>query len=301
MNSSTPIELRNLNNFVALAEELNFQKAAKRLHITGPALSVQIQKLEDLLCVRLCERSSFRKMRLTVAGTRLLSEARDLLRNTQRLVNNVRNAASEDKDSLRIGLTSLFNQSFIMQAIKSYCLLNPAEKVQWVEVGMEHNLLDALESGQIHMGFAYDFHLPRMKKVDHLLIVDSPVRAVMGAGNPLATLKQVPLSTLARQTLLCFQDSWFDFQDFSALFQEKHLSLQNIKRTHCDVCVVDAIGGMTLMSEMQASVLCPRLVSRPIEGLNPSFRVRICAVWEKHKKSQQILDFLHLLQENAAQ
>ncbi|MEI9983730.1 MAG: LysR family transcriptional regulator [Aliidongia sp.] len=73
------IELRQLNYFVAVAEELHFARAAERLHIAQPALSMQIKALEQQLAVRLLERSK-RSVALTAAGALFLDEARLTLR-----------------------------------------------------------------------------------------------------------------------------------------------------------------------------------------------------------------------------
>ena len=87
------LEPRCLRYFVALAEELNFRRAAGRLHVSPPALSVQIRKLEEALGARLCERDTTRVC-LTPAGEVLLREARKLLRHMQKTVVKVREAGA---------------------------------------------------------------------------------------------------------------------------------------------------------------------------------------------------------------
>ena len=72
------IELNQLRCFVAVAEELHFGRAAKRLFMTQPPLSRQIQLLEHALGIALLERSS-RQVRLTAAGERFLRDARHIL------------------------------------------------------------------------------------------------------------------------------------------------------------------------------------------------------------------------------
>ena len=81
-------ELRLIRYFVAVAEELHFGRAAARLHVAQPGLSQQIQSLERRLGVRLLERTS-RQVRLTPAGSLLLSEGRRLLADTERTVDRV--------------------------------------------------------------------------------------------------------------------------------------------------------------------------------------------------------------------
>ena len=73
------IELRHLRAFVAVAEELNFGRAAERLYITQPALSRQIRALEQLLGCELLRRSTHR-VELTLAGEALLDRVRPVLR-----------------------------------------------------------------------------------------------------------------------------------------------------------------------------------------------------------------------------
>jgi DNA-binding transcriptional LysR family regulator len=87
-----PPELRLLRYFVAVAEELHFGRAAVRLRISQPSLSVQIRKLEHQLGAQLLERNS-RRVTLTPAGMVLLEEAERLLTSAERLAVATRNAA----------------------------------------------------------------------------------------------------------------------------------------------------------------------------------------------------------------
>src|ERR671926_771886 len=72
------IELRHLRAFVAVAEELNFGRAAAALYVSQPALSRQIRALEELVACELLRRSTHR-VELTLAGDALLDRARKLL------------------------------------------------------------------------------------------------------------------------------------------------------------------------------------------------------------------------------
>jgi DNA-binding transcriptional LysR family regulator len=88
------VDLRLIEYFVAVAEELHFGRAAERLHIAQPSLSHQIRRLEAQLAVTLLERDS-RNVRLTPAGAALLQEGRALLLQARQAVRAVRGAVSE--------------------------------------------------------------------------------------------------------------------------------------------------------------------------------------------------------------
>lgn len=94
-----------LEYFVAVAQERNFARAAARLHITRPALSQQIRKLEEELGQTLVTRSSHRVV-LTPAGQSLLPRAREIVESYRRLSTVVDEAARGTNELLRLGVNS---------------------------------------------------------------------------------------------------------------------------------------------------------------------------------------------------
>jgi epsilon-lactone hydrolase len=88
------IELRHLRSFVAVADELNFSRAAARLYLSQPALSRQISSLERLVGCELLRRSTHR-VELTLAGEALLSRARELLQSLDEAVSVTRSLGGE--------------------------------------------------------------------------------------------------------------------------------------------------------------------------------------------------------------
>ena len=97
------IELRHLRYFIAVAEELNFRRAAERVHIDQTPLSRAIRDLEDRLGVVLFIRRP-RGLQLTPAGGKLLDHARRLLIRLERTKRVVREIDARHREPLRVGV-----------------------------------------------------------------------------------------------------------------------------------------------------------------------------------------------------
>src|SRR5579862_574951 len=98
------VDTRLLRAFVAVAEDLNFTHAAKRLHLAQQALSSQVRQLERRLGVELFERTT-RKVALTEAGERLLPHAKEALAALDSGVGELAAAARARRATLRVGLS----------------------------------------------------------------------------------------------------------------------------------------------------------------------------------------------------
>jgi len=105
-------ELRQLQCFVAVAEELHFGRAALRLHMTQPPLSRQVQLLEHHLNAQLLERNN-RNVKLTSAGRHFVREAQMILRLAESASLAVRRIASGDAGTVTIGFTASSGYRFM--------------------------------------------------------------------------------------------------------------------------------------------------------------------------------------------
>src|SRR3982751_631895 len=113
------MELRHLRYFVAVAEELNFGRAAERLRIAQPPLSRQIRDLERELGTPLFERVP-RGVQLTAAGQAFLPEARLTLAQAERAQRTAERAARGEIGRLRVGVVEAGNQSGILPDVLSF-------------------------------------------------------------------------------------------------------------------------------------------------------------------------------------
>jgi LysR family transcriptional regulator, benzoate and cis,cis-muconate-responsive activator of ben and cat genes len=96
------MELRHLRYFIAVAKELNFSRAAERLHVSQPPLSRQIRDLESELNVKLLERNR-QRVKLTRVGRTLLVRSREVIRQAEALRTQALKIQEESYEELQIG------------------------------------------------------------------------------------------------------------------------------------------------------------------------------------------------------
>jgi len=118
------VELRHIRSFLSLAKTLNFSRAAKLVHCSQPALSLQIQALENEIGVKLFERDR-RKTVLTAAGTAFQREATGGLGHLEQAVQSARLAAKGKLGVVRLGFVSTAGMHMVPRLIREYRALNP--------------------------------------------------------------------------------------------------------------------------------------------------------------------------------
>lgn len=152
MSAADALEPRLLRSFVAVAEELHFGRAAARLHMSQPPLSVQIRKLEEQLGVRLFERDR-RHVALTEAGRFLFGRAKHLLGEAERSCTEAARIARGEAGVLSIGYTSTATYEILPPLIRAFRTHAPDVRVELIEMrsGLQG---EALRAGRIEAGFA---------------------------------------------------------------------------------------------------------------------------------------------------
>jgi hypothetical protein len=123
-DESIAMELRHLRYFVTVAEELHFGRAAQRLHLSQPPLSMQIKALEQELGARLLERSQ-RRVELTPAGQVFLKEAREILARVEQAGDAARRAARGEIGELTVGFVTIADYNLLPQTLSAFRARNP--------------------------------------------------------------------------------------------------------------------------------------------------------------------------------
>lgn len=149
--SGPAIELRLWRQFLAVAEELHFGRAARRLHITQPPLTQAIAQLEERLGVKLFERTK-RSVQLTAAGAALAPQARDLLARAAALPAQARAAAHGEIGRLRLAFVSTVGFGLLPRWILAFRAQHPQVEFELIEATGDVQL-PQLERGDVDAGF----------------------------------------------------------------------------------------------------------------------------------------------------
>lgn len=209
------VDLRVWRQFVTLAEELHFGRAAQRLHMTQPPLTQAIALLESHLGVRLFERSR-RHVALSPAGEALLPEARELLARAQRLPEVARAAAAGEVGRLRLAFVSTVGFDLLPSWVRGFREHSPRVALELIEATGDVQQ-DLLSRGEIHAGVLLQTPGFAPAALESLPVAEEPLVLALPAAHPLARqallkapqVLALPLVQFPRRILPSIHDALF--------------------------------------------------------------------------------------------
>jgi DNA-binding transcriptional LysR family regulator len=193
------MDLRQLRQFVAVAEERSFRRAAERLHVSQPPLSVAVQRLEADIGVQLLERSR-QGVRLTVAGEVFLEEARRTLATAALSVEMAQRAATGKTGTLRLSFVPSAGIDVVPRLLRKYRDGHPGVKLMLRPETTSHQLA-ALAEGNVDVGIV----VPPLHEGRHLRLEPFCEREIVLAvpgSHPLAAAQRVQLRRLASEAFV---------------------------------------------------------------------------------------------------
>jgi DNA-binding transcriptional LysR family regulator len=187
------VTLRELENFVALAEQGSVTGAARAIGLSQPAMSTSLRELEKALGVTLFVRHRGRGLGLLPEGEALLVEARDLLARADELQEKV--SAESDGSAGRLVLGSLMTAAPIVvpSLVRRFRDLHPGVVVE-IRTGVQEELLEAVESGALHAALTYDIAVH--SGIRFVRLADSAPHVLMAADHPRAGAASVALDEM---------------------------------------------------------------------------------------------------------
>ncbi|TFV77631.1 LysR family transcriptional regulator [Blastococcus sp. CT_GayMR19] len=191
------MDLRQLEYFVAVADECNFTKAALRCHVVQSALSHQIARLEREHGIRLFHRTS-RSVRLAPAGEVLLPHARALLQGAELARAELAAFSGLITGRLRLGMVGSVGRAapLVEDALIAFHTRHPGVEIAAQDTGSRH-MAGQVQAGELDLAFVGLFAGQAPDGLVHHLLTDEPLVAVVARSHPLAGNQRASLGELA--------------------------------------------------------------------------------------------------------
>ncbi|MEJ8847275.1 LysR family transcriptional regulator [Variovorax rhizosphaerae] len=266
------MELRQLHQFIAVAETLNFGRAAERLHMAQPPLSVAIRKLEEEVGAPLFERQP-RGVALTAAGTAALALARRCVNDAKALREAALAAAGGERGTLRVGFVGSATYALLPGLLPAFRARYPqVELVLRESANLE--LLAMVESGELDVGLVRHPTGSASELVVEIVERDM-FCAVLPSTHALAGKKRLTLQELAREPFVDYASTHVPGLHAMVIlvFQQAGLTprvAQEATQVQTVISLVQSGMGVALVPSVSARLAARDVVFRPVQGLPAS-------------------------------
>lgn len=281
------MELRHIRYFLVLAEELNFSRAAERLHIAQPPLSRQIAELEEELEVRLFYRTK-RHVELTQAGKVFLKKANQILDQVDQACISTRLSSLGKEGELRIGFTGTVQD--LIPGLRQYRELYPQVGIILHQMNSTAQI-EALQDHKIDVGLiAIPLH---SNKIEVRPMKETHFMAALPEKHPLAIKSPLYLSDMADETFIITPKSAgaLYYEMVMGVFQNADFT-PNIAVQASDLQTVLALvaGGMGVALTPTSTNPYSGVVKRKVEDMDLTIQVSLA--WRKDNRSEILDKFL---------
>jgi DNA-binding transcriptional LysR family regulator len=287
------MELRHLRYFVAVAEELHFGRAAKRLYIAQPPLSQQIHQLEEELEVSLFKRTN-RRVELTDAGQAFLDEAYKILAQVEQAKLLARRTARGEVGKLALGFVSSAAFELLPRLLYTYRKQYPQIHVSLHEMEKDQQIA-ALFSRQIQIGLLRP--AVNSSELCSEIILREPLLLALPSQHPLVDKAQISIHDLINETFVLQPRHWALglYDRVMSLCHSANFS-PNVKQEAADtylmIGLVAANMGISLVPASAQSLRSQGVVYRRLEG--DTTQIEMAMVWRREDNSLAVEAFLEL-------
>jgi DNA-binding transcriptional LysR family regulator len=288
------MELRHLRYFVAVGEEQHYGRGARRLRVAQPALSRQIQQLEDELGFKLFDRLP-RGVKISTAGKSFLEDARRILQQVNEATTRARRVARGQSGTLRVGFTE--NASWhgvVPESFRKFRQEQPDAELQ-VNPLSSLEQIEAVRSGRLDAGFI--FNMPKTdRELDQIPVASHKIALAAPRGHPLQKFKKLRLRDLSDTHFV-----WFPRRESPAFYDRlMHecfrggLKSPRIVQEGVNEATMRSRGahgvGVAVVNE-KARWRCPQsVVVLPVMDLN--LLLPLAVVWRKDNASPLLAKFV---------
>jgi DNA-binding transcriptional LysR family regulator len=288
------MELRHLRYFVAVAEELNFTRAAKRLGINQPPLTTQIRQFENEMGTPLFVRHA-RGVELTNAGKLMLEDARIILKQVEQAKIGVRSRARGEAGHLNIGSSGgTYFHPLVPKIIREYRMHYP-NVVLFPQASNTPLLIAQLRAGKIDIAFIRT-PISESEGLALELLVDEPTVMVLPTGHPLSRSTSVSLRAFAKETIILQHPREVNPENYDSIisaFKSAGFSPKLTQEAPQIVSVIPMVAagmGVSIVPRSMNRILIDAVVYLPIDGNAP--RALLELAYRQYDRSPAVQNFV---------
>lgn len=293
------MEIRHLRCFVAVAEELHFGRAARRLHVAQPAVSQTVRRLEEELGLQLFDRAN-RRVGLTDAGTMLLAEARAALARFDALVATMGRLRAGMGATISIGAVPALPPELIPRLLRLLAQDGPGP------IAVVRAAPSGRDPAELLAGGAFDLVLVRgvvdAPGVDTVVVAREAVGVAVSVHHPLAERAAVAPRDLNGVPLISFARS-SDPEEFDRLYAPfLSAGLKQVDLVHeshagavdASLRLVEGNVGVSLKLASEVTAFAgPAVTWRPLDGI--TVEVVVSAAWRQDRMSPALHRLVEVL------
>jgi DNA-binding transcriptional LysR family regulator len=290
------MELRHLRYFVAVAEELNFARAARRVRIAQPSLTKQIQQLEQELGFPLLYRTK-KKVELLDTGRVLLDEAQVLLRQAEKAIQTTRRTHTGESGRLVIGFSPSAAPEVLPRILRRYHALYPNVVVDLLEIASTKNAEALLESLMSVAVVRSPSFLNRELFCFEIIQRERFVIALPDT-HPLAKQKSIRIKALASEPLIVppLQPGWGYSEAIFQIFRDNGIEPRITEEATQALAVITLVAGgfgVALVPVSISNLRLPGVTYRPIKGRCRTSDLTL--VWRRDSRASTVRAFLEVV------
>ncbi|MGW3134013.1 LysR family transcriptional regulator [Streptomyces sp. NPDC001123] len=286
--------IRDLRYFVAIAEELNFTRAAERLLVSQPALSKQIRHLEERMRVRLFDRSR-QAVSLTPAGQALLPGAREIIQQWEEAQRAVSDAAAAAAAVLTIGVSTSIGRGLLQRARAHFAQRRPDWRVQVRQINWE-DATAGLAGGAVDVALVW-LPVPNQDTFNIQVLVREPRWVAVRKDHRLADSREVAFAELVHEPFLALPESAGPLRDYWLALAARDgrparigAVVSNADETFA---AIEEGSGIVLLAAGNARIYQrPDIVTVPVRGLSAA---ELALAWRPDDHRGAIRDFIDAL------
>lgn len=214
------MDIRALRCFQMVAREANFTRAAEKLHLAQPAVSMSIKRLEEQLNLKLFHRTE-RRITLTDEGERLRLHADKILQAVADAELEMQELTGLSKGQVRVGIPSMLGSYYLPEFLMGFRHSYPDIQLSVVEGGTTH-IRKQIEQGELDIGIVVDDG--KADELEKIHLLQEEILVCVSPDHPLAQQKSVSYTAFLEEELVLFKEGFFHRQVTEQLAKRYHMT-----------------------------------------------------------------------------